>query len=45
MLMGGGFHGDCKIDLFHIMELYMLTMDNCVHLHEVLNEGLGCIYL
>ena len=38
MMMGDDVCGDCKLDFFHRMACYALTMNNCGKLREVSNE-------
>ena len=39
MLMGGNVCGDWKVDFFHSMAYYALTMNNCGKVQEGSNGG------
>ena len=42
-MMGGDVYGDWKIDYFHSMTCYALTMNNCEKVREGSNWGDDCI--
>ena len=42
--MGGDVCGDWKVDFFHSMKCYALTMNNCVKVQEGYNVGSDQIF-